>query len=96
MTELQEMFSKRNVDPDTRIIDAEYKVLGEIPVVKERWVWEGVIGKSVVFRSEDVKAINDSALRDLVATEIGPIDGDFTISRKDLFTFFNSNFEVQF
>jgi hypothetical protein len=54
------------MDPDTRLLFEEYIWIGNIPVVLERWAWDGIRGSSAVMLAEHVGKLSDAALVSLL------------------------------
>jgi hypothetical protein len=90
----KEKFADVPRDPDTRILSQALGTLGGIDALHQRWNWEGVLGESLIFVSEDVKGLGEEGLKQLARESSLVQDGsDFTIKRHPLgYTFVNFNF----
>ena len=90
----KEKFADVPRDPDTRILSQALGALGGIDALHQRWNWEGVLGESLIFVSEDVKGLGEEGLKQLARESSLVQDGsDFTIKRHPLgYTFVNFNF----
>jgi hypothetical protein len=52
----------RPMDPDTRLLFEEYLWIGDIPLVLERWSWDGVRASSAVMLAEHVRKLSAAEL----------------------------------
>jgi len=50
-------FKDVGIDEDTRLIEEKILKYKDIDVLYQKWVWEGVIGNSLIFTKEDIKNI---------------------------------------
>jgi hypothetical protein len=86
--------SARPIEADTRIFVEQFHRFGKIPVLLELWKWEGIIGQSATFLSDDVEEWTDKRLIAFVAeavhTDIAPV----TVKRLPDYTFINYGFEA--
>jgi hypothetical protein len=78
-------------DDDTRIMKREIITVGGYSALHERWVWDGVLGFSIIFHTADVQDKSDEELR-LLASEVVDISPFTTIIRRDKYTFVNYEF----
>ena len=91
---MNEKFKNLTTDADTQILFRQEMLFGDKDVVYEKWIWDGITAESVIFLSDDVKALDDAALEQEVKTSsIVNVNSSVTISRQDEFTFVNFNFE---
>ncbi len=90
----KELFKSRSIDEDTKILSATYISHDGLDVLWEKWFWDGIKGNSLIFLSEQVKEISDTALEETVKGIAEDISGDTTLSRKGEFTYFNFNFKT--
>ena len=80
-------------DEDTKIIFSSPMKWGELDIVYEKWVWDGITAESMIFLTEDVSALDDAALEaDVRSGSLIKTDSQITIKRTDKFTFVNFNF----
>lgn len=82
-------------DEGTKIVFSSPMKWGELDIVYEKWVWDGITAESVIFLTEEVKAMSDRALE--LDVRDGPLvqaDSQVTIKRGDKFTFVNFNFLI--
>ena len=91
---MREKFADVPIDPDTEILSQSLVTINGVDALYQRWNWEGVIGESLIFVSEEVKGLGDKALKKLaVASSLIEDGSDFTIKTNPLgFTFVNFNF----
>jgi len=72
----------------------QFHRFGKIPVLLELWKWEGIIGQSAVFLSDDVEQWTDERLIAFVAKGVHADIEPVTLKRRRDFTFVNYGFEV--
>ena len=86
----------RPVEEDTRILAAKFSRVGGIPLLVEKWAWDGVTGMSAIFLTEHVAGMDDAALKNFLL-EYGGADlsGGVTIARGETYTFLNFGFEAK-
>ena len=91
----KDKFAGVPIDPDTRIVAQSLGSIDDLDGLHQQWNWEGVVGESLVFVSEEVAALGDRELEELVRGSSLVEDGsDVTIKRNQHgFTFVNFNFE---
>ena len=81
-------------DPDTKIA-AALDTLDGLPVRREVWSWDGIWGRSIIFRTSDVADLTDAELIAKVRRAVTiPTADPITLSRGDEFTFCNYGFET--
>lgn len=90
----KEKFADVPIEPDTRILSRSLGAIDDLDALHQRWNWEGVVGESLIFVSEEVEGLGDEELRQLARGSSLAEDGtDFTIKRSQAgFTFVNFNF----
>ena len=80
--------------PHTKIA-AVLDTLDGLPVRREVWSWDGIWGRSIIFRTSDVADLTDAELTAKVRRNVTiPVDDEITLSRGDEFTFCNYGFET--
>ena len=86
-------FDCLGVDEGTRIVFRRPLTVSGLDAMHEKWVWEGIVGESVVFASDDVRTLGDREL-EVVVCALPFCDGEtgVTISRGEKYTFVNFNF----
>ena len=87
-------FQNIPIDEDTRILSQNELEIGNIPVLVQKWAWEGIVAKSAIFHDKDVGELSDEALFQKIADnyDIGP-DERYTVKRNEEgYTFVNFNF----
>ena len=89
--------AERTLDEDTRIRQTSYQRVNGIPVLFEKWVWEGILAHSAIFLRCDVGSWSDEQLIAFVRDQAGIDVGDqVTISRKmGSHIFVNYQFQLQ-
>jgi hypothetical protein len=84
---------QRNIEEDTRILSAKYFRAGGIPILTEKWIADGVSGRSVVLLTESVTALDDVALQTFLKDQAGiDLGKSVTITRNDAHVFVNYDF----
>ena len=91
---MKEKFAGVPLDPDTEILSQSLVTIDGVDALHQRWNWEGMLGESLVFVSEDVKGLGDGGLKELaVASSLVQEGSDFTVkTHPGGFTFVNFNF----
>ena len=60
----------------------------------EKWFWDGIKGKSLIFLSNQISNIDDFQLRDLAREILGiSIESETTLKRSEDYTYFNFGFQ---
>lgn len=86
----------RPVEEDTRILSVQFRRCNEIPILLERWNWEGIHASTAVFLTEHVAAMDDAALESLLSEQAGlDLSGGVTIVRRETHTFVNFGFDAK-
>ena len=82
------------VEEDTKVRWSREKRLEDFDVLHQKWVWDGMVGESAIFVSDEVKHLSDSDLQSLVSQASWVTgDGGVTITRSPKgYTFANFNF----
>lgn len=82
------------VEDDTAILFSLQCKLGEMDILYQKWLWDGITAESFIFVSDDVVKLTDAALEKEVRTSPAvKSDSSITIKRSDSgFTFVNFNF----
>ena len=87
-------FDNVPVEDDTRINASIKATLDEYDVLYQKWYWDGINAESIIFIADDVKDMDDEALKSFVAESPLVQDPTMTIARdRKGFTFVNFNFE---
>jgi len=85
-------FNNVPVEPDTRIIQQREIEIEGVPALHQTWSWDGLIGESIIFHSDDVEGFTDDEIFELINDHTDP-EGKYTVSRSDSgYTFVNFNF----
>jgi hypothetical protein len=82
------------VEEDTKIRSRKEIVIDNLPVLIERWSWDGIVAESAIFHDEAVSEINDADLFQKIidSYDVGD-DKRHTVKRGcDGYTFVNFNF----
>lgn len=88
-------FSRLKSDKDTATISRIEAELDGHPVLCESWVWDGILGHTIVFIEDDVPGISNNKLIAMVCRSQCVDDtSDVTIKRNDGFVFVNYKFEI--
>lgn len=84
---------QRNIDDDTRILSTKCFRADGIPILLEKWIADGVSGRSLVMLTESVSAMDDSALQTFLKNQAGiDLGKSVTITRNDAHVFVNYDF----
>jgi hypothetical protein len=71
--------------------------LGEYEVLYEKWLWDGILGESIIFADEDVAELKDNEI--VAEVKRSPLlkeGSSITLKRSQSgFTFVNFNFEIE-
>jgi len=88
-------FADVSTDSDTKILFRQASKFGELDVLYEKWIWDGIQAESLIFANSDI------ADRSLVALEQevreSPLvreKSSITVKSSAGFTYFNFNFET--
>ena len=88
------LFSNVPVDPDTRILRQKEMTIESIPVLIQRWAWEGIVADSAIFHDADVLDVDDNKLFKIIEKyyDVGE-NIQYTVKRnQNGNTFVNFNF----
>lgn len=93
----KEIFDNRKIDSDTRILSCAYMNHYGYDLLAELWSWDGLIGKSLIFVSDQIRNLNDDEVNTLAKQVVStlaelPENHSTTLSRKEDFTFYNFGF----
>ncbi len=83
-------FKNVPLDADTKIKKQKECKVAEFDVLYQKWLWDGVLGETIIFAEEDVKDINEQQLRQLV------LDSEFIHSKEAKMTFNRSGKDFVF
>jgi hypothetical protein len=90
-----ELFANRKIDEDTRILSSEYLKSGDYDLLIEKWFFEGIKAKSLIFISQQVQHLDNSEVENLARDILQLPEGErTTLKRGDEFTFFNFDFQT--
>ena len=89
----KEKFASRNIDTDTKILSEKIFQHDEYDLLLEKWFWDGIKAKSLIFLTEQVSSLKDSQLESL-ARKILDISTEqqATLTRSEHFSYFNFDF----
>lgn len=85
-------FQNVMLDKDTKIISAKYIKIGEFDAKIEKWFWEGIDAKSLIFLKADVKHLSNQELINIIRQETA-IESNFTFKDTGEYLFFNYDFK---
>ncbi|MDP3211942.1 hypothetical protein [Methylotenera sp.] len=93
---LMQKLQKNEADPDTKILVRKVINVENLQVAYEKWRWDGVVGESLIFESNDVSGLSEEELIELLRKnelmeEITQYTTKFT---EDGLLFVNFNFVV--
>jgi len=89
-------FSNVPVEDDTAILCSLECKLGEMDVLYQQWIWDGITAESFIFINDDVAMLSDAELeKETRSSPMMKSDSGITIKRDDSgFTFVNFNFVI--
>lgn len=83
----------RSIDPSTRILHEKTISIAEFTALHEVWSSDGVHAESIIFLSDDVKDLDDDALRNLCSELTNDIQrNEITVTRGDAHTYLSFRF----
>jgi len=87
-------FSKVKVDEDTQIVNSAIWDVQKYQAFHQLWTWNGYIGQSLIFCTDDIKTLSDEELKKLALEFcIDKKQESITLSRKPDYSFVNFNFK---
>jgi len=90
----EKFFTNRPIEPDTEILTARYAQYDGIPVLIEKWYWDGSFGTSCVVPLDKLEEAGVKANHFIkILKDVLPIEGQTTERTKDGFLFLNYNVE---
>lgn len=91
----KEIFATREMDVDTRILSTKYMNQDGYDLLVEHWFFDGIRGKSLIFVSPQIASMSDEQIRELAFQTLALDEKEqWTLKRKDDFTFFNFGFKA--
>ena len=95
----KEIFENRKIDSDTRILSCAYMNHNGYDLLAEFWSWDGILGKSLIFVSDQILDLNDDEVNTMAKQVVStlmdlPESNSSTLSRKEDFTFYNFGFST--
>ncbi len=67
----------------------------DLDILYERWKWDNILGKYIVFLNEDIKRLSDEVLeKDVRDSAVTEPNSEISIKKTDDFTFVNFNFRT--
>ncbi len=85
-------FSALTPDDDIIIYNRNITQIGDYHAAHETWDWDGIEGESYIFMTKEVETLTDETLVLLIKSRLNDLNiKPFTISRGEVFTFFNFN-----
>lgn len=93
---MTEKFNNVPVEDDTEIIFSTPAKFGEYEVLYQKWIFDGIIGESLIFAENDITNITMDELENEIRNSPMVIGNSrkITTANKNSFTFFNFNFVV--
>lgn len=90
---LDKKFQNVPVEKDTTILVSINLKFGEFDAHYEKWFWDGLYGKTLVFFNDDIQDTTVEELKtELIDSTFAKAGGEITVKRTDEYTFFNFNF----
>ncbi|MDP1615435.1 MAG: hypothetical protein Q8L68_06525 [Methylococcales bacterium] len=88
-------FANVPIEEDTTIVSQLEAMLGDYPVLYQKWVWGGIAAESIIFADEDIASLSDEQLENEVrGSPICRENTQVTIKKTDGFTFVSFNFDL--
>lgn len=93
------IFDTRTIEADTRILAGNYLNHKGYDLFIELWSWDGIIGKSLIFVSDQIRDLGDVEVSRLAEEVIStfaqlPEDHSSNLSRDGEFVFYNFDFST--
>jgi hypothetical protein len=91
----KERFASRAIDEDTKILSTEYLCQEGFEMLLEKWFWDGIKGKSLIFVNEQVEKLSDGEVEAL-SRKILHLDPEaqVTFKRAEGFSYLNFDFRT--
>ena len=88
-------FDQLKTDADTRILSHKLIHIGELDARLENWLWDGIMGKSIIFASAEVAHLSDDDIWQRVANQLS-LDraSSYTLIRQADYCFINYDFQA--
>ncbi len=93
---MTDKFKNVPLDADTKIKKQKECKIADFEVLYQKWLWDGVLGESIIFAEEDVRDYNEQEIKQLVLYSefINTNDVKMTFNRGGKgFVFVNFGFE---
>lgn len=91
----KELFAQRKIDEDTKILSAEYFNEADYDLLVEKWIFDGIRAKSLIFLSVQIRDLSDSQVESLARRILQlPESEKTTFKRKEDFAYFNFGFKL--
>lgn len=93
-TLLDAPFDKLPNDPNTKTRIRTVSRFGKFDVCYEEWIWDGIIGESLIFLHEDIAHWSDERIKmEMLESTLAYRDHEITVSRKPPYIFVSFNFK---
>jgi len=93
---MEDKFKDISIDKDTAILFEEQMKFGKEDIVYQKWIFDGIVGESIIFYAKDVEYLGEDELKQYV-NDSGLVNANssITISKNDVkYTFVNFNFQA--
>jgi hypothetical protein len=91
----EKLFATRKIDPGTHILETQYLQHGEYDLLIEKWRWDGITAKSLIFLSQQIKNLSNTEVEQISKNILSlPEAEKTTLSRNADFTYLNFGFIV--
>jgi len=91
--DLRSFFAMREIDPGTKIVGEHYTKIDDIPVLCERWNWEGVTASSLVVPKQYLPSQDEASILALFRRQVAVPD-DYTFSNDSDSQFVFVNYDI--
>lgn len=91
---MNEKFKNVPKDNDTVILFEVIAKFGKFDAMYQKWLQDGIYGKSFIFLSSDIANLDDEMLKkEIQESPMVSKKSSITVSRKEKYTFVNFNFK---
>lgn len=91
---IKNQFDNIDADEGTKILFRSQMKYDEKSILFEKWYWDGIFGKSIIFLAEEIDNMMDEELKKYISkSDIIEKKESITISRTEKFIFINFDFK---
>jgi hypothetical protein len=96
---MEDKFKDVPVDEETKIIFESKMKFDNKDILYQKWIWDGIMGESIIFYFDDVKELNDEEFVNYIkSSDIVADKSSITIakSKDEKYRFANFNFVTEY